>query len=63
MCVGGGGVGGEVGGRGGQCVCVCAALCKGQFLLSTASWHVGCYVEATFKASQPASQYTGGWEQ
>lgn len=36
-----------------------AALPKGQYLLSTASWHVGCYGEGAFKASQPASIYTG----
>lgn len=35
------------------------ALPKGQYLLSTASWHVGCYGEGAFKASQPASAYTG----
>jgi hypothetical protein len=31
------------------------------FLLSVASWHMRCYDEGAFKASQPASQYTGGW--
>lgn len=43
-----------------------AALPKGQYLLSTASWHVGCYGEGVFKTSQPPSIYTGacgglGW--
>jgi hypothetical protein len=37
-----------------------AALPKGQYLLSTASWHVGCYGEGGFKVAQPASIYTGG---
>jgi len=35
------------------------ALPKGQYLLSTASWHVGCYGEGAFTASQPGSIYTG----
>jgi hypothetical protein len=35
------------------------ALPKGQFLLSTASFHVGCYGEGAFAASKPASAYTG----
>lgn len=35
------------------------ALPKGQYLLSTASWHVGCYGEGIYKTAQPASQYTG----
>lgn len=34
-------------------------LPQGRYLLSTASWHVGCYGEGAFKASQPASIYTG----
>jgi hypothetical protein len=36
-----------------------AALPQGQYLLSTASWHVGAYGEGAFKNAQPASQYTG----
>ena len=36
-----------------------AALPKGQYLLSTASWHVGMYGEGLFKASKPLSAYTG----
>jgi hypothetical protein len=35
------------------------ALPKGQFLLSTASFHVGCYGEGAFAASKPATAYTG----
>jgi hypothetical protein len=36
-----------------------SALPQGRYLLSTASWHVGCYGEGAFKTSQPASVYTG----
>eukprot|EP00775_Hariotina_reticulata_P010535 gene10535-10695_t len=36
-----------------------SALPAGQYLLSTASWHVGMFGEGAFKASQPLSQYTG----
>lgn len=36
-----------------------SALPRGSYLLSTASFHVGCYGEGAFKASQPASAYTG----
>jgi len=32
---------------------------KGSYLLSTASFHVGCYGEGDFAAAQPRSAYTG----
>ena len=35
------------------------ALPKGSYLLSTASFHVGCYGEGAFAASKPSSKYTG----
>jgi len=35
------------------------AFPKGQALLSTASFHVGCYGEGAFAAAKPASKYTG----
>lgn len=35
------------------------AMPKGQYLLSTASWHVGMYGTGTFVNSKPSSQYTG----
>ena len=35
------------------------ALPKGSYLLSTASFHVGCYGEGAFAASWPSSKYTG----
>eukprot|EP00775_Hariotina_reticulata_P002730 gene2730-3027_t len=35
------------------------ALPKGQYLLSTASWHVGMYGEGACAASRPASGFTG----
>jgi hypothetical protein len=39
-----------------------AALPKGQYLMSTATWHVGCYGVGAFKNSQPAgSQFVGEW--
>jgi len=36
-----------------------AALPAGQYLLSTASWHVGMFGEGAFTTSQPLSKYTG----
>ena len=36
-----------------------AALPAGQYLLSTATFHVGMYGEGAFKASQPITKYTG----
>jgi chitinase len=36
-----------------------AALPAGQYILSTASWHVGMYGEGAFKTSQPVSIFTG----
>ncbi|WIA42818.1 hypothetical protein OEZ86_008748 [Tetradesmus obliquus] len=36
-----------------------AALPKRQYLMSTASWHVGMYGEGAFVSSKPASAYTG----
>lgn len=39
------------------------ALPKGQYLLSTASWHVGCYGQGAFAASKPPSIYTGEWQE
>ena len=36
-----------------------SALPKGQFILSTASFHVGLYGEGAFAASKPASGYRG----
>lgn len=36
------------------------ALPKGKYILSTASWHVGCYGQGAFVASKPTwSQYFG----
>jgi len=36
-----------------------AALPKGQYILSTASWHVGMYGEGAFANAKPGSAYTG----
>lgn len=36
-----------------------SVLPKDQYLLSTASWHVGMYGTGDFVASKPASIYTG----
>jgi chitinase len=36
-----------------------AALPKGRYILSTASWHVGMYGEGAFAAAKPLSIYTG----
>jgi hypothetical protein len=35
------------------------AFPKGQYILSTASFHVGCYGEGLFAASKPITAYTG----
>lgn len=36
-----------------------AALPKGSYLLSSATFHVGCYGEGAFVGAQPVTKYTG----